>query len=54
MYFDADLGARMSLWNVIGKHTSFITVKVREKSKKQRPGFFQAFMGATPHHPLLK
>jgi hypothetical protein len=43
----------MSLWNVIGKHTSFITVKVHKKSK-QRPGFFQAFMGATPHHPLLK
>ena len=53
LYFDVDLGARMSLWAAVGKYTSFVTVKVPVHSK-QRPGFFQAFMGSTPRHPLLQ
>jgi len=53
LYFDVDLGVRMSLWDVLGPRTSFVTVKVHERSK-QRPGFFQAFIGATPHHPILR
>lgn len=53
LYFDVDLGARLSLWTAVGQYTSFVTVKVPVHSK-QRPGFFQAFMGSTPQHPLLQ
>lgn len=53
LYFDVDLGARMPLWTVLGPFTSFVTVNVHERSK-QRPGFFQAFMGAVPNHPIMK
>jgi hypothetical protein len=52
LYFDVDLGVRMSVWNVLGTHTSFVTSKVHERSK-QKPGFFQAFIGSAPHHPIL-
>lgn len=53
LYFDVDLGVRMPVWKVLGTHATFVTPKVHAKSK-QRPGFFQAFIGATQHHPILK
>lgn len=53
LYFDVDLGVRMPVWRVLGPHAAFVTSKVHEQSK-QKPGFFQAFIGATPQHPILK
>ena len=53
LYFDVDLGVRMNLWNVIRENTEFVTVRVHRQSKY--PGaFFQAFIGVTPHHAVIR
>ena len=52
IYLDVDLGVRLNLWDVLNTTTEFATVKVHKQSKY--PGaFFQAFLAATPHHPVL-
>ena len=53
MYFDIDIEARMSLWNVIAPRTEFVTTLVH-KDSNHHGGFFQAFIGATLGHPILK
>jgi hypothetical protein len=47
LYLDVDLVSRRSVWPLIGG-SSFVTVRERESDC-----FFQAFIGATPRHPLL-
>jgi mannosyltransferase OCH1-like enzyme len=53
MYFDIDIEARMSLWDVIAPSTKFVTTLVH-KDSNHHGGFFQAFIGSTPGHPILK
>ena len=51
LYFDVDIEARMSMWNAIFPNTSFCTPRVYKGSKQH--GFFQAFIGVTPHNPIM-
>ena len=53
LYFDIDIEARMSLWDVIQPHTEFVTTLVH-KDSNHRGGFFQAFIGVTSRHPVMK
>ena len=53
LYFDIDIEARMSLWEVIRPRTEFVTTLVH-KDSNHRGGFFQAFIGVTPRHPVMK
>jgi len=53
MYFDIDIEARMSLWDVIAPQTEFVTTLVH-KDSNHHGGFFQAFIGVTPKHPIMK
>jgi hypothetical protein len=52
LYFDVDLGVRMNLWGVLNPNTTFATVQVY-KGSKRAGSFFQAFMAATPRHPVI-
>jgi len=52
LYFDADLGVRMNLWEVLDSTTQFCTVRVHRDSH-HRGAFFQAFIGSTRQHPFL-
>ena len=53
MYFDIDIEARMPLWDVVAPQTEFVTTFVHKDSN--HPGnFFQAFIGVTPKHPIMK
>lgn len=53
LYFDIDIEARMTLWNVIATQTEFVTTFVH-KDSNHLGGFFQAFIGVTPHHAIMK
>jgi hypothetical protein len=53
MYFDVDIEARMNLFDVVGVGTEFVTTLVHEDSN-HRGGFFQAFIGSTGGHPILR
>lgn len=53
MYFDIDIEARMSLWDIIAPKTEFVTTLVH-KDSNHHGGFFQAFIGSTRGHPILK
>lgn len=53
LYFDVDLEARTNLFAALAPGTKFATIRVHADSKHKR-GFFQAFVGATPRHPVLK
>jgi hypothetical protein len=53
LYFDVDLGVRMNIWQVLNEATTFATVKVHFQSK-HKGAFFQAFMAATPKHPVIR
>jgi len=53
LYFDVDIQARMSIWEVLKTSTEFVTVKVHSQSKHPT-GFFQAFIGVTKRHPMMK
>lgn len=53
LYFDVDIEARMSLFEAIQPHTRFVTTLVH-KDSKHLGNFFQAFVGATPRHPVMK
>lgn len=52
LYFDVDLGVRTNIFAVLDATTEFVTVQVHPLSKYAN-FFFQAFMGATPHHPVV-
>jgi hypothetical protein len=52
LYLDVDLGVRMNLFDVLYDTTNFATIKVHMQSK-HKGAFFQAFMAATPHHPII-
>ncbi len=52
LYFDVDIEARMSLWDVIDANAEFVTTYVHVDSN-HRGGFFQAFIGSTRMHPIL-
>jgi len=43
----------MSLWDVISPHTEFVTSLVH-KDSNHHGGFFQAFIGVTPRHVIMK
>jgi Glycosyltransferase sugar-binding region containing DXD motif len=47
LYFDVDLAVRMSAWTVVKPTTEFVTVHAAFG------GFFQAFIGVTPSHPVI-
>jgi len=51
LYFDIDLLARMSLWNVIPPAADFVTIKAFGKG--ENTGFFQAFVASVPSHPIM-
>lgn len=53
LYLDVDLGVRMNLWSVLNPNTQFATVHVHRQSNHPHC-FFQAFIAATPHHPILQ
>lgn len=54
MYFDIDIEARgIPLWEVIAPKTEFVTTLVH-KDSNHKGGFFQAFIGVTPKHPIMK
>ncbi|KAL7542837.1 hypothetical protein ACHAXR_012143 [Thalassiosira sp. AJA248-18] len=53
MYFDIDIEARMSSWDVIAPNTEFVTTFVH-KDSNHHGGFFQAFIGVTPKHAIMK
>jgi len=53
LYFDVDIEARMSLWNVISVHTEFVVPKVHV-DHKQPDSFFQAFIGVVPQSRIIK
>jgi flagellar biosynthesis GTPase FlhF len=52
LYLDVDLGVRMNLFDVLESATNFATIRVHLQSK-HKGAFFQAFMAATPHHPII-
>ena len=52
LYLDVDLGVRTNLFDVLNVDTNFATIRVHLQSKHQG-AFFQAFMAATPHHPII-
>ncbi|KAL7575294.1 hypothetical protein ACA910_001819 [Epithemia clementina (nom. ined.)] len=54
LYLDVDLGVRRNLWTLLQPTTTFVTVRVHRKSRLVHAGFFQAFCGATPRHPILQ
>ncbi len=53
LYFDIDIEARMPLWDAIAPDTEFVTTLVH-KDSNHHGGFFQAFIGVTPKHPIMK
>ncbi|KAL7579347.1 hypothetical protein ACA910_014023 [Epithemia clementina (nom. ined.)] len=53
LYFDVDLGVRRNIWTLLQPTTTFVTVRVHRKSRLVDAGFFQAFCGASPRHPIL-
>ena len=53
LYFDVDIQARMNIWSVLSPSTEFVTIKVHKDSFHPM-GFFQAFVGVTSHHPVMK
>lgn len=53
LYFDVDLGVRENIFQVLKKDTTFATVVVHAESL-HKGAFFQAFMAATPNHPVIQ
>ena len=53
LYFDVDIEARMSMFDVLHTETKFVTTLVH-KDSNHHGMFFQAFIGSTPQHPILK
>ena len=54
LYFDIDVETRsIPLWDVIAPQTEFVTTLVH-KDSNHIGGFFQAFIGVVPNHPVMK
>mmetsp|Transcript_9804 Transcript_9804/g.19919 ORF Transcript_9804/g.19919 Transcript_9804/m.19919 type:complete len:491 (-) Transcript_9804:2215-3687(-) len=54
LYFDIDVETRsIPLWEVIAPTTEFVTTLVH-KDSNHLGGFFQAFFGVVPKHPMMK
>ncbi|KAL7451504.1 hypothetical protein ACHAWC_003330 [Mediolabrus comicus] len=54
LYFDIDVETRnIPLWDVILPTTEFVTTLVH-KDSNHVGNFFQAFIGVTKHHPIMK
>mmetsp|Transcript_13153 Transcript_13153/g.16043 ORF Transcript_13153/g.16043 Transcript_13153/m.16043 type:complete len:422 (+) Transcript_13153:41-1306(+) len=53
LYFDLDIQARISIWDVIDTKTKFVVPKVHKDSKRFG-AFFQAFIGVTERNPIMK
>ena len=54
LYFDIDVETRnIPLWDVILPNTEFVTTLVH-KDSNHIGNFFQAFIGVTKHHPIMK
>lgn len=53
LYFDVDIEARMPLFDAIAPSTEFVTTLVH-KDSNHHGGFFQAFIGVTPRHAIMK
>jgi len=53
LYFDVDLGVRMSVWDILQHNTTFSSVTSNTKPNEPKT-FFQAFMAATPRHPFVR
>lgn len=54
LYFDIDVETRhIPLWDVIAPQTEFVTTLVHSESNHVG-GFFQAFIGVIPQHPVMK
>lgn len=49
LYFDVDIGVRINLWQVLRHSTKFATVRTYGSND----GFFQAFLAADSHHPVI-
>jgi hypothetical protein len=54
IYFDMDVVARMSMWDVIEKDVDFVVPKEPVKPDPERRAFYQAFVAATPRHPIVR
>jgi len=52
LYFDVDLGVRINMFDLLKPETDFATVEVY-KNSKLAGSFFQAFMAASPQHPVI-
>mmetsp|Transcript_9265 Transcript_9265/g.20853 ORF Transcript_9265/g.20853 Transcript_9265/m.20853 type:complete len:426 (-) Transcript_9265:119-1396(-) len=54
-YFDNDLGVRGDVRQVLHSQTTFVVPEiVRGSFDPNPPGFFQAFVAAAPHHPIIE
>jgi len=54
LYFDIDVETRsIPLWEVMDPQTEFVTTLVH-KDSNHLGGFFQAFIGVMPKHPVMK
>ena len=53
LYFDVDLGVRQNVRPILDPDTEFVTIRVH-KDSLHPGGFFQAFIGVTPKHPIMK
>lgn len=52
-YFDTDIGLRFDLRTLVEPSTTFVTCTTTTAFPQNPAGFFQAFVGAAPRHPLL-
>ena len=54
LYFDVDIHARMNIFSILEpSNIEFVTPTVHRMSK-WKGSFFQAFIGVTQHHPIMK
>lgn len=54
LYFDMDMVARMSLFDVIERNVDFVVPKEPVKENPERRSLYQAFVAATPRHPIIR
>jgi mannosyltransferase OCH1-like enzyme len=52
LYFDVDLQARASVWDLINSNLEFV-VPLVHKDHKVKGSFFQAFIAITAHNPIM-
>ena len=54
IYFDMDVVARMSMWDVIEKDVDFVVPQEPVKPDPKYRTFYQAFVAATRRHPIIR